>query len=60
VTTGTLPRSSTWDAQRRPGSEAGDQLTLEHVAPLDVKRLVDRLVRDAHGLIIGSPGATGS
>ena len=39
--------------QRPAGAQARDQLTLERAAALDVQRLVDRLVADAHGLIIG-------
>lgn len=49
----TLSGASTRDAQRPPGAQAGDQLPLESTTALDVERLVDRLVRDAHGLIIG-------
>ncbi len=39
--------------QRLTGAQAGDQLTLERAAPLDEQRLVDRLMADAHGPIIG-------
>ena len=39
--------------QRPPGAQAGDQLALERASALDVERLVDRLVADPHGLIIG-------
>lgn len=31
----------------------GDQLTLERTTTVDERRLVDRLVTDAHGLIKG-------
>ena len=41
------------DPQRPPGAQAGDQLALQRAAALDVERLVDRLVADPHGLIIG-------
>ena len=41
------------DAQRPAGAQTGDQLALERAAALDVERLVDRLVADPHGLIIG-------
>jgi hypothetical protein len=40
-------------AQRAAGAQARDELALERAAALDVKRLVDRLVRDAHRFIIG-------
>ncbi len=50
---GPLPGASLWDPQGSPGPQAGDQLTLERSAPLDVERLVDRLVRDPHRFIIG-------
>ena len=40
-------------AQRPTGAQAGDEFTLECTPALDVERLVDRLVRDPHGLIIG-------
>ena len=41
------------DPQRPPGAQAGDQLALERSTALDIQGLVDRLVRDPHGLIIG-------
>src|SRR3984957_20794456 len=39
--------------QRPPGAQTGDQLALERSAALNVERLVDRLVADPHGLILG-------
>ena len=39
--------------KRPTGSQASDQLALERAAALDEERLIDRLVGDAHGLIIG-------
>ena len=48
-----VPRPGSRLAQRPAGAQAGDQLTLERAAALDEQRLVDRLVADAHGLIIG-------
>ena len=53
VTTGLAAGSRPRDAQRPPGAQTGDQLALERAAALDVERLVDRLVGDPHGLIIG-------
>ena len=47
--TGSSPR----DSQGPTRSQAGDELTLECTPSLDVERLIDRLVRDPHGLIIG-------
>jgi len=38
-------------AQRPPGPQAGRQLAPQRPAPLHVKRLIDRLVADAHGLV---------
>src|SRR3954454_2589977 len=38
-------------AQRPPGPQAGRQLTPQRPAPLHVKRLIDRLVADAHGRV---------
>src|SRR5271169_5979840 len=35
------------------GPQAGDELSLERAAALHVERLIDRLVRNAHRLIIG-------
>ena len=46
---GSSPRHS----QRPPGAQTGDQLALERATALHVERLVDRLVADPHGLIIG-------
>ena len=39
--------------QRPPRAQACDQLTLERTPAFDVERLIDGLVADAHGLIIG-------
>ena len=41
------------DAQRAPGAQAGRQLAAQRAAAVDIERLVDRLVRDAHRFIIG-------
>ena len=41
------------DAQRPPGAQARHELALEGTPTLDIQRLIDRLVRDPHGLIIG-------
>jgi hypothetical protein len=41
------------DAQRPPGPQAGGQLPAQGTPALDVEGLVDRLVRDPHGFIIG-------
>ena len=46
-------RASPWLAQCAAGSQAGDELAFERTTALDEQRLVDRLVADAHGLIIG-------
>ena len=40
-------------AQRPSGAQASGQLAAQRAAALDVERLVDRLVRDPHRLIIG-------
>lgn len=48
-----VPRAFTGLAQRPTGSQAGHQLTLERAASLDVERLVNRLVADAHVLMVG-------
>jgi hypothetical protein len=53
VAAGLLAGASTRHAQRPAGTQARDQLALERTATLDVERLVDRLVRDPHRLIIG-------
>ena len=49
------------DAECSPRSQARHELTPQRTAALDVQGLVDRLVRDAHGLIIGEidPEAVG-
>ena len=39
--------------QRPAGAQTRDQLPLERATALDEQRLVDRLMADAHGLIIG-------
>lgn len=39
--------------QRTPSSQAGGQLSFERPTPLNEQRLVDRLMADSHGLIIG-------
>src|SRR3954453_3270705 len=56
-----VPRPFPRFTQRATGAQAGHQLTLERAASLDVERLVDRLVADAHVDIVGevedqSPG----
>ena len=58
---GLLPGSGPRHPQRPPGAQACDQLPLERAAALDVEGLVDRLVADPHGLIIGEldPQAVG-
>src|SRR5699024_9937100 len=48
-----VARTSPRCSQRPTGAQTGDQFALERAAPLDEQRLVDRLVADAHGLIIG-------
>ena len=53
VRPGLAPRPLPWGAQCTAGAQTPDQLALERAAALDVERLVDRLVADAHGLIIG-------
>ena len=40
-------------AQRPPGAQAGGQLAPQRAAALDVQRLVDGLVADAHRLVVG-------
>ena len=49
ATTAASPRR----AQRPPGAQAGRQLTAQCPPPLDVQRLVNRLVRDPHRFIVG-------
>src|SRR5699024_2764918 len=39
--------------QRSAGAQAGDQFSLERAPALDEQGLVDRLVTDTHGLILG-------
>lgn len=51
-----IPRPRPRLSKRPPGAQAGDQLTLERTTALDEQRLVDRLVADAHGLILGEVG----
>ena len=48
-----LPRPGPWNPQRPSGAQARDQFALQGAAALDVEGLVDRLVADPHGLIIG-------
>jgi hypothetical protein len=38
--------------QGPPGSQAGCQLAAQGAAPLDIQRLIESLVADAHGLIV--------
>jgi hypothetical protein len=45
------------DAQRPAGAQARGQLALQPAAAPDIQGLVDRLVRDSHGLITGEVGA---
>src|SRR5689334_5020368 len=51
-----VPRPCPWLPQRPARAQARDQLPVERAAPLDEQRLVDRLVADAHGLILGELG----
>src|SRR5258708_6371490 len=46
--------------QRPPGAQAGRQFTAQGSSTLHIKRLIDRLVTDAHHLILGKvePKAT--
>ena len=46
-------RASPRHSQGSAGPQAGDELAFECTPALDVERLVDRLVGDPHGLIIG-------
>ena len=48
-----LPGSCPRDPQRSPGSQTRHELASERTSALHIKRLVDRLVRDSHGLIMG-------
>ena len=50
---GLLLRPRSWFPQRPARAQARHQFAFERTPPLDVQRLVDRLVADAHGLIIG-------
>jgi hypothetical protein len=45
--------SSPRDPQGTAGAETGDQLALQRAASFDVEGLIDGLVADPHGLIIG-------
>ena len=47
-----VPHSSSWSPECAACSQASDELTLERTPTLDEQRLIDRLVADAHGLII--------
>lgn len=51
-----LLRPCSGNAKRATGSQAGDEFALEGATALDVERLVDRLVADAHGLILRELG----
>src|SRR5665648_976495 len=53
VAAGPPARARAGNAQCPPGAQAGDQLALVRAAALNVERLVDRLVADAHGVFIG-------
>jgi hypothetical protein len=46
-------RAGAGHAQRSPSAQAGGQRAAQRAATLDVQRLVDRLVRDAHRLVVG-------
>ena len=46
-------RPCPWRPERSARAQAQDQLTLQSAAAFDVERLIDRLVADPHGLIIG-------
>ena len=46
------PRPTARDPQRTTGAQARRQLTAQRAATLDIERLIDRLVRDTHRLII--------
>jgi hypothetical protein len=48
-----VPRPGPRFSQRPARAQTRDQFTLERASPLDEQGLVDRLVADAHGLIIG-------
>ena len=47
------PRARPGHPQRAPGAQTGDELALERAAALDEQGLIDRLVRDPHGRILG-------
>ena len=49
----TTTRSLSGHAQCSPRTQAGGELTSKGTTPLDVQRLVDRFVTDAHRIIIG-------
>src|SRR4029453_11884139 len=53
VRPGLLPGPGSWDPKRPAGPQACDELALERTSALDVEGLVDGLVADPHGLIIG-------
>src|SRR6266478_9636586 len=48
-----FPRARPRHAQRPPGAQTRRQLTAQRAAPLHIQRLVDGLVADAHGIILG-------
>ena len=49
-----MPWPALWLAARAmfPSAQAANQLTLESIAALNVERLVDGFVGDAHGFVI--------
>ncbi|MGF6889147.1 hypothetical protein ABIA39_008567 [Nocardia sp. GAS34] len=49
TSTGAGPR----DAQRPPGAQARGRITMQTTTIGDIERLVDRLVRDTHRLVVG-------
>jgi hypothetical protein len=53
VSPGRLAGAGPRHAQRASGAQASHQFALESSAALDVESLVDRLVTDAHRLIMG-------
>src|SRR4051794_31662912 len=48
-----VPRPCPWVPQRPARAQAHHQLPVERATPLDEQRLVDRLMADAQGRIIG-------
>ncbi|AOI67586.1 hypothetical protein WS51_28325 [Burkholderia territorii] len=45
-------RPGPWHSQCSSGAQIGHQFALESTTPLNVKRLIDGFVRDAHGFVI--------